>query len=94
MFGAAGRPAAQRPISSTSLRSRRHTTAESPTTGGGPVAESAKDAAEWKPSRHGAWFAQRVIEVKLEYELTIDPAERDALEALLASGGAQLNCVG
>ena len=56
--------------------------------------KSAKDAAEWKPSRHGAWFAQRVIAVKLEYGLTVDPAERDALEALLASGGAQLNCVG
>ena len=37
------------------------------------------------PDHHGAWFAQRVIEVKLEYGLTVDPAERDALEALLAS---------
>lgn len=35
------------------------------------------------PDHHGAWFAQRVIEVKLEYGLTVDPAERDALEALL-----------
>ena len=52
--------------------------------------KSAKDAAEWKPTRHGAWFAERVIQVKLEYGLTIDPAERDALKVLLASGGAQL----
>ena len=43
--------------------------------------------------RHGAWFAERVIAVKLEYELSVDPRERDALEALLAGGGAQLSCV-
>ena len=55
--------------------------------------KGARDAAEWMPTRHGAWFAQRVIQVKLEYGLTVDPAERDALEALLAGGGAQLNCV-
>ena len=55
--------------------------------------KGARDAAEWMPTRHGAWFAERVIQVKLEYGLTVDPAERDALEALLAGGGAQLNCV-
>ena len=55
--------------------------------------KGARDAAEWRPTRHGAWFAQRVIQVKREYGLTVDPAERDALEALLAGGGAQLNCV-
>ena len=56
--------------------------------------KGARDAAEWRPTHHGAWFAARVIQVKLEYGLTVDPAERDALEALLAGGGAQLNCVG
>ena len=56
--------------------------------------KGARDAAEWMPARHGAWFAERVIHVKLEYGLTVDPAERDALEALLVGGGAQLNCVG
>ena len=55
--------------------------------------KSERDAAEWMPARHGAWFAARVIQVKLEYELSVDPAERDALEALLAGGGAQLSCV-
>ena len=55
--------------------------------------KGARDAAEWRPTRHGAWFAQRVIQVKREYGLTVDPAERDALKALLAGGGAQLNCV-
>ena len=56
--------------------------------------KSDRDAAEWIPDRHGAWFAQRVIAVKREYELSVDPAERDALEILLAGGEAELNCVG
>ena len=55
--------------------------------------KSARDAAEWMPARHGAWFAERVIQVKLEYGLSVNPAERDALEQLLAGGGAQLSCV-
>ena len=56
--------------------------------------KGAHDAAEWMPTHHGAWFAERVIQVKREYALTVDPTEREALEALLAGGGAQLNCVG
>ena len=56
--------------------------------------KSDRDAAEWMPDRHGAWFAQRVIAVKREYELSVDPAERNALEMLLADGEAELNCVG
>ena len=55
--------------------------------------KSDRDAGEWVPARHGAWFAGQVIAVKLEYGLSVDPAERDALEALLAGGGAQLSCV-
>ena len=56
--------------------------------------KSDRDAAEWMPDRHGAWFAARVIAVKREYELSVDPAERDALEMLLAGSEAELNCVG
>ena len=94
--------------SSTLWRWRRRTAA-SPTIGAGTSrprdnlttadptvnrsAKSDRDAAEWMPARHGAWFAERVIQVKLEYGLSVDPAERDALEALLAGGEAQLNCV-
>lgn len=52
-----------------------------------------RDAADWVPNRHGAWFAQQVIAVKVEYALSVDPDERDALEMLLAGGGAQLNCL-
>ena len=55
--------------------------------------KSDRDAGEWTPARHGAWFAAQVIAVKLEYGLSVDPAERAALEALLAGGGAQLSCV-
>ena len=55
--------------------------------------KSDRDAGEWAPARHRAWFAAQVIAVKLEYGLSVDPAERDALEALLAGGGAQLSCV-
>ena len=54
--------------------------------------KSDRDAAEWMPARHGAWFVERVIQVKREYGLSVNPAERDALEALLAGGEAQLNC--
>ena len=53
-----------------------------------------RDAAKWTPDRHGASFAARVIIVKQEYELSVDPAERDALEMLLSGGEAELNCVG
>ena len=49
-----------------------------------------RDAGGWTPARHGAWFAAQVIAVKLEYGLSVDPAERDALERLLAGGRAEL----
>ena len=50
------------------------------------------DAGEWTPDRHGAWFAEQVIAVKREYGLSVDPAERDSLIALLAGGGRKLDC--
>ena len=56
--------------------------------------KSDRDAAEWMPARHGAWFAERVIAVKLEYGLSVDPAERDALAALLAGTGAEAQLSG
>ena len=55
--------------------------------------KSDRDAADWVPARHGAWFAEQVIRVKLKYGLSIDVAERDALELLLVKGGLYLNCV-
>ena len=55
--------------------------------------KGSRDAAQWMPERHGRWFAEQVVAVKLKYGLSVDPAERDALDALLAGGGAALNCV-
>ncbi len=42
------------------------------------------DAAEWLPERNRCWFAARVVAVRQKYELTIDQAEADALESVLA----------
>ena len=41
------------------------------------------DAAEWQPEKNACWFAGRVIAVRKKYNLTIDRAERQALEHLL-----------
>ena len=46
--------------------------------------KSDKDAAEWMPDQNRCWFAQTVIDVRLEYGLTIDRAEADALDRMLA----------
>ena len=46
--------------------------------------KEAKDAAEWLPSHNRCWFAERIVEVRLAYNLTIDRREADALEAVLA----------
>ena len=46
--------------------------------------KGARDAAEWQPPQNGCWFAQRVIEVKLAYGLTVDQAEVDALDRVLS----------
>ena len=44
-----------------------------------------KDAAEWLPDMNRCWFADRVVEVKAKYNLTVDPDERDALEQVLSA---------
>ena len=46
--------------------------------------KSAKDAAEWLPDLNQCWFADRVVQVRQEYELTIDETEAAALENLLS----------
>ena len=47
--------------------------------------KSGKDAAEWQPPQNRCWFARRVIDVRLAYDLTIDQVEADALDWILAS---------
>ena len=42
------------------------------------------DAGEWLPPQNRCWFAQRVVEVRRKYGLTIDRRETEALEAVLA----------
>ncbi len=46
--------------------------------------KSGKDAAEWLPDLNQCWFANRVVEVRQEYSLSIDRRERDALEDILS----------
>ena len=47
-------------------------------------AKGARDAAEWAPGRNRCWWAVTSVLVRRKYQLTIDAAERDALEAVLA----------
>lgn len=43
------------------------------------------DAAEWLPKHNQCWFAERIVEVRKAYDLTIDRAEADALDRILAN---------
>ncbi len=47
--------------------------------------KSDKDAAEWMPPMNRCWFAQRVVDVRRKYKLTIDRREADALEGVLSA---------
>ena len=44
----------------------------------------AKDAAEWLPDLNECWYVDRIIAVRLEYGLTIDQNEADAIDTVLA----------
>ena len=46
--------------------------------------KSARDAAEWLPDLNQCWFADRVVQVRQEYRLTIDETEAAALETVLS----------
>ena len=46
--------------------------------------KSAKDAAEWLPDLNSCWYADRIVQVRLEYGLTIDRSEADAIDDILA----------
>ncbi len=45
----------------------------------------AHDAAGWVPEINRCWFAQRVLQVRLKYGLSIDRQEAEALEAVLST---------
>ena len=42
------------------------------------------DAAEWLPDLNQCWFADRVVRVRQEYDLTVDRREANALDAVLS----------
>ena len=44
-----------------------------------------KDPAEWLPPVNACWFVGRTLEVRRKYALTIDRAEADAIERVLAA---------
>lgn len=44
-----------------------------------------KDAAEWLPALNQCWYVDRVIQVRLQYDLTIDPSEAGAIDQVLAN---------
>ena len=50
-----------------------------------------KDAADWLPDMNRCWFADRVVEVRREYDLTIDRREARALAAVLSRCGGKNN---
>ena len=48
------------------------------------IRKGGRDAADWLPEFNTCWFASRVVAVKLKYGLTVNAAERDALESVLS----------
>ena len=47
-------------------------------------AKSNLDAFDWLPEKNKCWFAQRVVDVKLKYGMTVDKDEAAALESVLS----------
>ena len=46
--------------------------------------KSDHDAAEWLPALNQCWYVERVVQVRLQYDLTIDPDEAQAIDQVLA----------
>ena len=44
----------------------------------------AKDPSEWLPALNECWYVDRVVQVRLKYGLTIDRAETEAIDQVLA----------
>lgn len=45
----------------------------------------AYDAAEWMPAINRCWFANRILQVRLKYGMSIDRREAEALERILST---------
>jgi len=48
-----------------------------------PKGKCGLDAAEWLPPKNKCWFANRILEVKTKYSLSVDQAEADTLDSIL-----------
>ncbi len=48
----------------------------------------ANDASEWLPDLNRCWYVARTIQVRQAYDLTIDRAEADAIDKVLANCGS------
>ena len=51
-----------------------------------------RDAAGWESRYNAAWMTNRVVQVKCEYDVSVDPSERDILERMLGSGPDTIVC--
>ena len=51
----------------------------------GPIGKCGLDAAEWMPAKNKCWFANQIVEIKTKYALSVNRAEADALETVLAT---------
>ena len=51
--------------------------------------KSDRDAGDWMPKMNQGWFAATVVAVKQKYQLSVNPAERDALAAILAADSSR-----
>ena len=51
--------------------------------------KSDRDAGDWMPEMNQGWFAATVVAVKQKYQLSVNPAERDALGAMLAADSSR-----
>ena len=51
--------------------------------------KSDRDAGDWMPEMNQGWFAATVVAVKQKYQLSVNPAERDALAAMLAADSSR-----
>ena len=43
------------------------------------------DAAEWLPDLNRCWYVDRIVQIRLEYRLTIDRTEAEAIDAVLTT---------
>jgi hypothetical protein len=43
------------------------------------------DAAQWMPEKNKCWFSNRIVQIRIKYDLSIDRAETRSLESVLSN---------